>query len=260
MKTKISVLIPTYKEPDALDLCLKSCIEGCSDLNQIEIIVGVDGFYEENKEVLDKYKDYIKLLNLPENVGMIKMMNLLTYNASSELVFHVQDDNVFPLDWDKKLLNHYQPNSVLTPNQIEPTPSMFRQFEICDYGRDPKTFDLTYFQKDEDLISENKLDESGSTFPFLISKIDYLRIGGIDESYPGPWVCDWEYFMKCRLAGMKMLRTYNCHFYHFVSLGTVPTPEKQQEKNRKEFECYEYAKYKFGEHIKHNPLDNSKYL
>ncbi len=32
--------------------------------------------------------------------------------------------------------------------------------------------------------------------------------GGFDESYPGPWVVDWEFFLKCRLNGMKMLRTY----------------------------------------------------
>ena len=46
----ISVIIPTYKEPDALDLCLKSAIEGQSNKNQI--IVVVDGFYDLNKEVL----------------------------------------------------------------------------------------------------------------------------------------------------------------------------------------------------------------
>lgn len=96
MKPKISVLIPTYKEPDALELTLKSCIEGCSDLNQIEILVGIDGFYNINKEVIEKYKDYIKVLNLPENVGMIKIMNLLTYNASNKLVFHIQNNNIFP--------------------------------------------------------------------------------------------------------------------------------------------------------------------
>jgi glycosyltransferase involved in cell wall biosynthesis len=49
----ISVIIPTYKSPDALDLCLRSAIEG--QQNQNQIIVVVDGFYDINKEVLEKW-------------------------------------------------------------------------------------------------------------------------------------------------------------------------------------------------------------
>lgn len=253
----ISTVITTYKEPEALDLCLQSAIEGQANNN--EIIVVVDGFYDINKEVLEKYKDKISVLNLEENVGMIRAMNLGHYNASNELVFHIQDDNVFPINWDTQLERAYQPNSVLTPNQIEPMPSMFRQFNIKDLGRNPKTFDLKAFWKHEIEVHKNKTDEAGSTFPFLISKYDYLKVGGFDESYPGPWVVDWEFFMKCEMAGMKMLRTYNCHFYHFVSLGTR-TPEKIAQNQQIEQQCHDYFYYKWGTYAKHNPVNNSKLI
>ena len=124
----ITVVITTYKEPKALDICLQSAIKGQVHDNQI--IVVVDGYYDLNKEVLDKYKDKINTLNLENNLGMIKAMNLGHYNAHHDLVFHVQDDNVFPNKWDEKLLEHYKEGSVLTPNQIEPNPSMFPQFSI----------------------------------------------------------------------------------------------------------------------------------
>ena len=62
----ISVIIPTYQSPEALDLCLKSTVEGQVLDNQI--IVVVDGFYDVNKEVLDKYKDKVDVLNLETNV------------------------------------------------------------------------------------------------------------------------------------------------------------------------------------------------
>ena len=39
----ISVIIPTYKSPEYLDLCLKSVFEGQKNKN--EIIVVADGFY-----------------------------------------------------------------------------------------------------------------------------------------------------------------------------------------------------------------------
>jgi glycosyltransferase involved in cell wall biosynthesis len=254
----ISAIITTYKEPEVLDLCLRSAIEG--QVQQNQIIVVVDGYYDINKDVLEKYKDKIEILVLDENVGMIKAMNLGHYNASNELVFHVQDDNVFPKNWDINLEKMWVPNRVLTPNQIEPIPSMFHQFHINNLGRDPNTFDLKAFWDYEINISNNnKFDAAGSTFPFLISKKDYLRIGGLDESYPGPWVVDWEFFMKCEMSGMKMIRTYNCHFYHFVSVSTK-SPDRIAKSQLIEMECHDYFSYKWGQNAKHNPINNSKLI
>ena len=254
----ISVIIPTYKEPEVLDVCLRSAIEGQACNNQI--IVVVDGFYEVNKEVLDKYKDSIEILVLEENVGLCRATNLGVYNAEFDKILIVNDDNVFPCNWDLKLAESYQPNSVVAPNQIEPIPSMFRQFYIKNLGRDPKTFDLQAFWDYEYSVLEDKVEETGSTLPIFMSKTDYLRVGGWDESYPGAWVVDWEFFLKCELSGMKMLRSYKCNFYHFVSVGTEATPEEKQSKAQKEAACHEYFRYKWGQYAKHNPVNNSKLL
>ena len=253
----ISVIIPTYKEPEVLDLCLRSAIEG--QVNKNQIIVVVDGFYDLNKEVLDKYKDNIQYLALDENVGLCQATNLGVYNAHNDLVLIVNDDNVFPKNWDRLLEEVYTPNSVIAPNQIEPTPSMFRQFRIQDLGRNPNTFDLHAFWGYASTISYPSTDESGSTLPIFIAKRDYMRVGGWDASYPGPWVVDWEFFMKCEMSGMKMLRTYNCHFYHFVSVGTR-TPEKIAQNRQLEVECHDYFHYKWGTNAKHNPENNSKLI
>ena len=75
----ISTVITTYKEPEYLNLCLKSAIEGQSLKNQILVVV--DGFYEINKEVLKKYEKHIDVLSIEENVGMIRAMNLGHYNS-----------------------------------------------------------------------------------------------------------------------------------------------------------------------------------
>jgi glycosyltransferase involved in cell wall biosynthesis len=254
----ISVIIPTYKEPEVLDVCLKSAITGQKLNNQI--IVVVDGFYEVNKEVLEKYKDSIQILVLEENAGLCRVTNLGVYNAEFDKILIVNDDNVFPEAWDQVLLEQYKPGSVLAPNQIEPTPSMFRQFHIRDLGRDPKTFNINDFWEYDFNIAEDKTDETGSTLPIFMSKTDYLRVGGWDESYPGAWVVDWEFFLKCELSGMKMLRTYACNFYHFVSVGTEATPEEKQSKATKEQACHEYFKYKWGQYAQHNPFTNSKLL
>jgi GT2 family glycosyltransferase len=256
----ISVIIPTYKSPEALDLCLTSAIQGQQDRKN-QIIVVVDGHYDINKEVLEKHSKSIDILNLEENVGLCRATNLGVFNAKHELILVVNDDNVFPLLWDIALLESYQPNSVVSPNQIEPTPSMFPQFVIEDLGRDPKTFDLEKFwQFDYHFAAGGKIDESGSTLPFFMSRIDFLKVGGWDETYPQGLVADWDFFLKCQLAGMKMLRTYECHFYHFVSLSTNKTYEQHLKRQQDEQFGHEYSKYKWGSYIKHNPQNNLKFL
>ena len=253
----ISVIIPTYQSPEALDLCLTSCIEGQTNKNQI--IVVVDGFYDINKDVLEKYAESIDILNLEDNVGLCRATNLGVYNAKYELILIVNDDNVFPQNWDKNLLKDYIPNAVISPNQIEPTPSMFSQFHIKDLGRDPKTFDLKRFQEYEkalnDVTYEKKVHETGSTLPIFMSKVDYLKVGGWDENYQDGMVADWDFFLKCTLSGMKMLRTYSAHFYHFASLSV-----NGNKRINAEVQGHEYAKYKWGTYIKHNSQNNLKFL
>ena len=81
----ISIIIPTYRNPAYLDICLFSAIDQQTHKN--EIIVVVDGFIEESQEVLDKYKDNIKILDLGENQGMQTALNLGVMNATNETNF-----------------------------------------------------------------------------------------------------------------------------------------------------------------------------
>ena len=250
----ISVIIPTYQSPDALDLCLESAIKGQNKENQI--IVVVDGHYDLNKEVLEKHKDSIDVLNLEVNEGLCRGTNLGVYNAKHEQILIVNDDNVFPYGWDLNLMMAFESSGgVLAPNQIEPYPSMFPQFHIKDLGRTIEDFNLREFWEYEIDLSEQKLENTGSTLPIFMSKVDYLRVGGWDENYELGMVADWDFFLKCQLSGLDMIRSYNCHFYHFASVSTNGEKRQQAEQSG-----HEYAKYKWGSYIKHDPNNNLKYV
>ena len=253
----ISVIIPTYQSPDYLDLCLKSVFEGQKNKN--EIIVVVDGFYELNKHVLDKYPD-VNILDLGFNQGLPVATNWGVYNASNEYILVVNDDNVFPKNWDVDLEPHLSKKVVVSPNQIEPNPSMFKQFKIQNLGKNPNEFNLEKFWDYAQSIKLNQFDNTGSTLPFAMHKLDYLAIGGWDIMYPSPHVVDWDFFLKCEYVGYRMDRVYATHFYHFAGASTRSTPEQNTESNRKENLAHQFFANKWGQLAKHNPNNNSKLL
>ena len=250
----ISVIIPTYKSPEMLDLCLESAIKGQTEKNQI--IVVVDGFYDLNKEVLEKWKDSIDILNLETNQGLCKGTNLGVYNAQYENILIVNDDNIFPHQWNLKLEHwNLHKDQMIVPNQIEPKPSMFPQFHIKDFGSDVESFSLDNFTSYENTIAKDINDEAGFTLPIYMKKQDYIRIGGWDENYELGMVADWDFFLKCNLSGIRSTRIYNCHFYHFASVSANGKKRQEAEQNG-----HLYAKYKWGDFIKHNTSNNLKYL
>ena len=251
----ISVIIPTYKEPEYLDLCLKSIFEGQTNSN--EIIVVVDGFMELNKPILDKYPD-IRVLDLGVNQGLSVATNWGVYNATHDYILVVNDDNVFPKEWDSRLEIFCQPGVVVSPNQIEPNPSMFSQFIIKDFGQTPNDFNLNdYWEFEQTQYKQAELN--GSTLPFMMNKYDYLAVGGWDVMYPSPHVVDWDFFLKCEYVGYIMKRAY-INFYHFAGAATHQTPEQTLESKRKEQSAHKFFSVKWDESAKHNSNDNSKLI
>ena len=214
----ISLIIPTYRNPEYLDICLKSAIEQQKNFN--EIIVAVDGFADESIDVLNKYKDNIHVLDLIENQGMQHALNLGVMNATNEIIFIVNDDNVFCSGWDVEILNSLKEKSVLTLNQIEPTGPGIFQFPVKDFGKNPKDFKYQEFIKYEKSIKKSSLTFDGGIFPFAMYKKYYMAAGGFDTLYKSPFICDWDFFLKLDLMGLTFSRTHKAHLYHFGSTAT----------------------------------------
>ena len=240
----ISIIIPTYRNPEYLDICLKSAIDQQSIPN--EIIVVVDGFIEESQLVLDKYKDNIKVLDLGENQGMQTALNLGVMNATNEIIFIVNDDNVFCKDYDLAVLTILETEkTVLTLNQIEPTGPGIFDFPVNNLGRNPKEFKYEEFIKYEQSIRKNQLTLDGGIFPFAMHKKYYMAVGGFDIMYQSPFICDWDFFLKLDLIGLGFIRTHGAHLYHFGSTATKNGNEGEKFKAT-EGPAAEMFTYKWG--------------
>ena len=238
----ISLIIPTYRNPSYLDICLKSAIEGQTVNN--EIIVIVDGYVDESQTILDKYKGKIKVLPLDENRGMQMALNLGVYNATNAKICIINDDNVLCKGWDTLIEENLFPFQVLTINQIEPTgPGVFN-FPVKDFGS-VEEFDYEGYLKYNEEISSDKFTEDGGIFPFAMFKTDYMMVGGFDTLYQSPFICDWDFFLKLDLAGKRFKRTHKGHFYHFGSTATKNGKEGSKFK-ASEQSAAETFMYKWG--------------
>jgi glycosyltransferase involved in cell wall biosynthesis len=250
----ISVILPTYRNPDYLDLCLRSIVT--NQVNQNEIIVVVDGYYKESSHILEKYSN-ISLVDLEKNYGMQHALNVGVWNASSEKIFIINDDNVFPPEWDVRLESLYSENTVMTVNQIEPTgPGMFN-FPVKNCGLTFDSFDVRLYEEFEETISSKKTSPDGSIFPFLINKRWYMAVGGFDIWYDSPNLCDWDFFYKLQLLpNLKLERTHSIHLYHFGSVATKKNKESDSFIRREKFAQQQYQ-YKWG-HLPFNGHNNRK--
>ena len=255
----ISLVIPTYRNPEYLDICLRSAIE--NQTNKNEIIVSVDGFIEESQHILDKYKDDIQVLDLGENQGMQTALNLAVMNATNECIVIINDDNVLCKDWDVEIEKQFQEGYVFIVNQIEPTgPGIFK-FPVKDLGKHPREFKYEEFLEYEPTIRKNELTLDGGIFPFVISKKDYMIVGGFDTIYQSPFICDWDFFLKLDLNRIKFYRINHLHFYHFGSAATKNGKEGDKFKST-EHPAAQTFMYKWGispqlfENNSHRPKGN----
>jgi hypothetical protein len=141
-------------------------------------------------------------------------------NATNEIICIINDDNVLSKNWDIIIEKLYHPNSVLTINQIEPTGPGIFNFPVKDFGKSPSEFKYEDFIDYELTIRKESITLDGGIFPFVISKKNYMVVGGFDTMYQSPFICDWDFFLKLDLMGIKFYRINHLHFYHFGSAAT----------------------------------------
>jgi glycosyltransferase involved in cell wall biosynthesis len=246
----ISLIIPSYKNPEYLDLCLKSALENKVN-NKTEIIVIIDGFVDMYNNILEKYNNMVNFIEYENNQGMQNAINVGVYQATNKYVFIINEDNVLPFEWDLRLenvINNYKDKGCYTVSQIEPYPSIY-DFYCNNNGRNLSEFNYEDFISYEKSLNYNKeiqLNNTGGIFPFIINKKIFMTLGGFDVSYPGPHVCDWDFFMKLEMLGYDTIPMIkNISLYHFGGMSTKRTNELSQFTER-EIQSSLYFEFKWG--------------
>ena len=170
-------------------------------------------------------------------------INMGVFNAPNEWILVVNDDNVFPKDWDEILGIYNADKTVISPDQIERKPSMFN-FIVDDFGG-VDDFRFDEFTEKEQTHRKDWMSKSGEIFPFYMKKKYYMAVGGFDEWYPSPFICDWDAFLKMELIGMNFVRTHQLAFYHFGSMATKNGKDAESFKESESI-AWKMFEYKWG--------------
>jgi len=107
---KVSVIVPVYNTANYLERCLDSLIN--QSLKEIEIIVVNDSSPDNAKEILENYKDKIKIINHNQNQGIGKSRNAGIKIANGEYIGFVDSDDYVDGDMYLDYYNYATKNNL----------------------------------------------------------------------------------------------------------------------------------------------------
>jgi glycosyltransferase involved in cell wall biosynthesis len=222
---KISVIIPTYNCKEYLKLCLNSLIKN-AQYKKHEVIVCVDGSTDGTWEFLNEFTStypFLQVIGFKENIGECTALNRAVEHASGEYILMVNDDMVFPPDWDIRLVKQYQQIGcdVLSCRLIEPgIIEVNKMFLRYNFGVDYKTFDEAKFNKAAGDLAQISHQKDSQNQPMLMRKTDFMKVGGWDERFNTGPLSDPDFYIRLLLCGTKFCMTNWVLFYHFSGKAT----------------------------------------
>lgn len=148
-----------------------------------------------------------------EKQGQCIATNLAVKEAQNEYVMIIDEDFVFPTNWEE-LTEKTKEYDFVSGNLMERGGS----FCVNNCGT-LIDFDEQKFEQDAITLKKDEW-ETGFGFPLICKKSVWELVEGYDEEYD-PWGsnCDSDLEYKLMLAGITPMRWKGVLFYHFVSVS-----------------------------------------
>ncbi|MEA3453075.1 MAG: glycosyltransferase family 2 protein, partial [Patescibacteria group bacterium] len=108
---RISVIIPVYNEEKNIAKTIESLIK--QTLNDYEIIAVNDGSTDKSVEILNKYRDKIKVIDKKQNGGQAKALNAGLKIASGSIIARTDGDSIVPSDWLERIHDNFKNNNII---------------------------------------------------------------------------------------------------------------------------------------------------
>jgi GT2 family glycosyltransferase len=211
----ISVVVPTYRRPDALEATLSALEAVGYQRGLLQIIVVDDGSGDRTPDVVASHEG-VKCVQ-QKNGGAASARNHGARVAGGELLIFIDDDIIVaPGHLDRHLAVHDRHPRALVNGEWEFAAHTVRLLEATPFGR--------YRLELEEHFREGSLGQplaDGCRQLDVIPSQDlslarslFWEIGGFDERFPAAGAEDQEFSYRARDAGCLLLRDPSIRLLH----------------------------------------------
>jgi glycosyltransferase involved in cell wall biosynthesis len=216
---KITFCIPSKNNLRYLKNSITSIKKNSSKEN--DIIVYVDASNDGTLEWLQANKVTYLVNETDTPKGIAYAYNRCIEAAETEIVCMFHADMYMGKDFDKNLLKHLKPKTVVAGTRIEPPLHPEGKEKIIkDFGMYPEDFSeeaFNIFVKQEQELSKDQVTY-GIFAPWACYKVDLLSINLHDESFHS-YQEDSDIFNRMILSGMKCVQSRDALVYHLTCRG-----------------------------------------
>ena len=217
---KITFVIPSRNNLEFLKLAYQS-IRNLDTRHEILVLndASIDGTMEWIDEQQDD--DLIVYHNPgPERIGIVGMFDKGIEMARTKIIMAFHADMVVCKDFDKNILKHLKPLSVVSATRVEPPLHPDGPEKIMEnFGVESDEFDFEEWYSGSESLKEDKTTE-GIFAPWCMYKEDFLSIGGHDELFAPQSKEDSDLFNRFVLNGYNVIQSWEALVYHFTSRGS----------------------------------------
>jgi len=217
---KITFVIPSRNNLEFLQLAYKSI----RDLDtKHEVLVLNDASTDGTAEWIGAQndKDLIVYHNPgPERIGIVGMFDKGIEMARTKIIMAFHADMVVCKDFDKNILKHLKPLTVVSATRVEPPLHPDGPEKIMkNFGVEVEEFKFEDWYTQSESLKEDKTTE-GIFAPWCMYKEDFLSIGGHDELFAPQSKEDSDLFNRFFLNGYTLVQSWDALVYHFTSRGS----------------------------------------
>ena len=214
--TQLSIIIPTKDRGEIFYKTLACAIQATLH-TQAEIIIVNDS--RASRPEIGGYKtERIRLIDNPKS-GVAAARNAGAKSASSELLLFLDDDIQINKDSiDQTLALHAShPNVCMNPDWIYPN-ELQETLSHKSFGRFLVSHNFTSFKGwyNHAQWKDNSVFESPmvASFYLSISKENFNKSGGYDEAFPHAGFEDYDFPVRLRKMGVRLLINTRAVVYH----------------------------------------------
>jgi glycosyltransferase involved in cell wall biosynthesis len=213
---KLSVIIPTKDRESILHKTLACAIEAIGEL-PAEIIVVNDS--KDSSPDMARYEGHNVTMLSNKRSGVASARNTGAAKAKADLLLFLDDDIMITSESLRQILTFHEENRdvCVNPNWIYPD-ALQRALRERPFGRFLIRHQLVSFKgwyKDS-RWRDNAVFESPlvASFHLSICKKDFVRARGYDENFPYAGFEDYDFPVRLRNMGLKLVINTNALVYH----------------------------------------------